>query len=63
MLEFRYQKEPGRVPIAHNNLGLAYQSKSLFDMAIEQYQTALILKPDYAEAHNNLGNAPVSRSV
>jgi protein O-mannosyl-transferase len=49
------EKEPGRVPLAHNNLGNIYQSKGQFDMAIEQYQTALRLNPDYAEAHYNLG--------
>jgi Tfp pilus assembly protein PilF len=27
------------------------------DEAIIQYQEALALKPDYAEAHNNLGAA------
>ena len=27
------------------------------DEAIRQYQEAIRLKPDYAEAHNNLGNA------
>ncbi|HAM50451.1 MAG TPA: hypothetical protein DCP92_07040, partial [Nitrospiraceae bacterium] len=40
---------------AHNNLGVAYQSKGLFDKAIEQYQTAVSLRPDYTEAHKNLG--------
>jgi tetratricopeptide (TPR) repeat protein len=30
-------------------------SKGLADRAIEQYQTALILKPDLAEPHFNLG--------
>ena len=51
------EKSPGRVPIAHNNLGNAYQSEGIFDKAIEHYQTALSLKPDYVKAHNNLGNA------
>jgi len=31
------------------------------DEAIDQYREALRLKPDYAVAHNNLGNALVSR--
>ncbi|MGD0884704.1 MAG: tetratricopeptide repeat protein [Thermodesulfovibrionales bacterium] len=55
------EKEPGRVPLAHNNLGNAYQSKGLYDMAIEQYQTALRLMPDYAEARYNLGNTYQSK--
>jgi len=50
-------KEPGRVPVAHNNLGNAYASEGLFDMAIEQYRIALKLDPDYVDAHNNLGSA------
>jgi tetratricopeptide (TPR) repeat protein len=50
------EKEPGSVPVAHNNLGNIYASEGQLDMAIEQYQTALRLKPNFAEAHNNLGN-------
>ncbi len=50
------EKEPGRVPHAHYNLGNEYSSKGLFDMAIEQYRIALRLKPDYIGAYNNLGN-------
>ena len=49
------EKEPEKVPVAHNNLGNVYSSKGLHDMAIEQYQIALRLKPDFAEAHFNLG--------
>ncbi|HAM50768.1 MAG TPA: hypothetical protein DCP92_08770, partial [Nitrospiraceae bacterium] len=57
------KKEPRRGPFAHNNLGVAYQSKGLFDKAIEQYQTAISLKPDDAEAHNNLGVAYRSKGL
>ena len=49
------EKEPGRVPGAYYNLGVEYQSGDLFDKAIEQFQTALSLKPGYTEAHYNLG--------
>ncbi|MBF0558640.1 MAG: tetratricopeptide repeat protein [Nitrospirae bacterium] len=51
------EKEPGQVPFAHNNLGIAYDSLEMHDRAIEQYQLAIGLKPDYAAAHNNMGNA------
>jgi tetratricopeptide (TPR) repeat protein len=50
-------KEPISSPLAHYNLGVAYQGKGQLDMAIEQYQAALRLKPDYANAHYGLGNA------
>ena len=57
------KKEPERIPFAHNNLGNAYSSKGLFDMAIEQYQTALRLQPDFAMAHNGLGTAYSSKGL
>jgi tetratricopeptide (TPR) repeat protein len=39
----------------HNNLGFAYASKGLIDMAIAEFQTALRLEPHYTVAHYNLG--------
>ncbi len=48
-------KEPLRSPSAHYNLGNAYFSKGLSDMASRQYQITLGLKPDYSAAHFNLG--------
>jgi tetratricopeptide (TPR) repeat protein len=56
-------KEPGRVSRAHNNLGNAYLSQGLTDMAIEQYRTALKLKPDNVGAHYNLGNAYLAKGL
>jgi tetratricopeptide (TPR) repeat protein len=53
-------KEPGRVPFAHNNLGNAYRSRGQLDMAIAQYRIALSLKPDYADARNHLGTAYIN---
>jgi cytochrome c-type biogenesis protein CcmH/NrfG len=41
----------------HYNLGVALAQKARLDDAIEQYQTALKIKPDYIEAYYNLGNA------
>lgn len=43
---------------AHNNAGYAYHYlKGQIDNAIKEYLYALKLKPEYPEAHYNLGNA------
>ena len=42
--------------MAHNNLGVAWRARTI-DEAIGQYQKAPEIKPDYAEAHINLGTA------
>jgi tetratricopeptide (TPR) repeat protein len=49
--------------VAHNNLGVEYESKGLPDMAITEYQAALRLNPDFADAHNNLANAYASKGL
>ncbi|MFA4829377.1 MAG: tetratricopeptide repeat protein [Thermodesulfovibrionales bacterium] len=41
----------------HNVLGNAYYNKGLQDMAVEEYQIALRINPNYIEAYYNLGNA------
>ena len=43
--------------VAHNNLGLALASQGRVAEAIEQFEQALRIQPDYAAAHNNLGVA------
>ena len=40
---------------AHNNLGVWYKNKGLYNEAIEEFKQVLILKPDFAEVHCNLG--------
>ena len=42
-------------PITHINLGNAYSSQGLTDKAIEQYEIAIMLNPNYYQAHKNLG--------
>jgi tetratricopeptide (TPR) repeat protein len=38
-------------------MGVAYQIKGMIDKAIEHYQEALRLRPNYPVSHNNLGRA------
>jgi tetratricopeptide (TPR) repeat protein len=42
--------------MAHNNLGSLLARQGKLTEAIEQYQQALQLKPDFSEVYNNLGN-------
>ncbi len=39
----------------HNNLGTFYKNLGRLDDSLREYQTALLLNPDYADARNNLG--------
>lgn len=40
----------------YNNRGITYGEKGEFDLAIRDFDKAIELKSDYAEAYNNLGN-------
>jgi len=44
-----------RVPVFHNNLGVALKQLGRLDDAAAAYRKALKLFPNYAESHNNLG--------
>jgi len=44
-------------PLAHNNLGNALVARGQLAEAIEHYERALRLEPDYAQGHNNLAIA------
>jgi Flp pilus assembly protein TadD len=48
---------PSQQAITENNLGTALQEHGRYDEAIERYQRALSLQPDYVPAMNNLGTA------
>jgi tetratricopeptide (TPR) repeat protein len=41
---------------AYNNLGLQYEHRNLYDLAIQEYKKALAIKPDLLEAHSNLAS-------
>jgi len=48
---------------AHNNLGVLYKKMGFMDAAIQEYETAIKIRPDYSEAHGNLGNAYMDKDV
>ena len=50
------EKSPGKAR-PHNNLGHAYAREGKWDLAIEEFRTALTLRPDYPLAQRNLRNA------
>ncbi len=43
--------------IAHNNRGLAYNAKGLYDGAIQDYDQAIRLRPEYPDAYRNRGDS------
>jgi protein O-mannosyl-transferase len=53
---YTLQRNP-RAYLAHNNLGNALQKIGRIPEAIDHYQQAVQIKPDYDEARSNLGNA------
>ncbi|MBI4690956.1 MAG: tetratricopeptide repeat protein [Nitrospirae bacterium] len=53
LCEDMVMKSPKKARV-HNNVGLAYQLKGWDDRAIEHYQMAINLDPEYITAHYNL---------
>ncbi|MGB9498839.1 MAG: tetratricopeptide repeat protein [Dissulfuribacterales bacterium] len=49
-------KSPGKFR-PHNDLGVAFYDADDISGAITQYEKAIRIDPDHADAHNNLGNA------
>lgn len=48
-------------PLAHMNLGSAYQNDGKIDEAIEHFKIAVKMQPNYVDAHFNLGTAFASQ--
>jgi tetratricopeptide (TPR) repeat protein len=46
-----------KAAVAHNKLGLALHKKKNLDAAIQHYEAALALDPNYVECHHNLASA------
>jgi protein O-GlcNAc transferase len=43
-------------PLLYNISGVCYKALNQLGVAVKCYEQALVINPDYAEAHNNLGN-------
>lgn len=56
------RKSPGNAR-THNNLGFLYNAKGMNAKAIEQFLSALYLRPDYLDARINLGIAYNARGL
>ena len=48
-------KDYPNTPLFYNISGACYQALGQLDAAVKRYEQALAIKPDYAEAHYNLG--------
>ena len=44
-------------------MGNAFKDQGKLEGAIQAYTKAISLKPDYAEAYNNMGNAFKSKTI
>ena len=51
------KQEPGKTFVAYNNRGIAYSNRGEYDRAVQDYNTAIAMKPDYFTAYNNRGVA------
>ena len=49
------EQEPGKTFFAYNNRGIAYSDRGQYDKAIEDYNKAIAMNPDYFRAYNNRG--------
>lgn len=56
-----YRQMPADSPICWNKVGIAYHQMLELDLARRSYEKSVKLKPDYAEAINNLGTIYYAR--
>jgi tetratricopeptide (TPR) repeat protein len=49
------QDSANRLATAFNNRGVAHKFKGEYDLALEDYDQAILLKPSFANAYNNRG--------
>ena len=47
---------------AHFNRGLAYYNRGQLEQSIAEYQKAIQINPNFAQARNNLGNVYYNQS-
>lgn len=52
----------GENPVAHFNLGAAYEELGQLDTAADEYRRTLQFAPSYAAAHHNLGNVRLAQN-
>ena len=50
-------KDYPKEPLLFNIRGVCYRAISQLDEAVKSFEKALALRPNYADAHNNLGIA------
>ena len=48
---------------AHNNLGLAYMYKRLYDLAIMEFEKVKHLEPDFPDVHYHLGSLYLKQGI
>jgi tetratricopeptide (TPR) repeat protein len=49
------QQAPAILALAHNNRGVAYKAKGEYDLALKDYDEAILLNPNSASHYNNRG--------
>ncbi len=54
---------PGRVPMAHNNMGMAYEKRGMYEDAVNEYKKAIAIDPFFEDPHINLGTFYYARGM